>query len=57
MAIYKCSREVEPGTTRNKLNEWSERVLNPGSPDLTASALINHLVVSCQLEFLKDGAY
>ena len=39
LAIYKCSWEVEPGTTRNKFNEWSERVLNPGSPDLKASAL------------------
>ena len=39
MAIYKCSWEVEPRTTRNKFNEWSERVLNPGSPDLKASAL------------------
>ena len=38
-AIYKCSWEVEPGTTRNKFSEWSERVLNPGSPDLKASAL------------------
>ena len=37
LAIYKCSWEVEPGTTR--INEWSERVLNPGSPDLKASAL------------------
>ena len=39
LAIYKCSWEVEPGTTRNKFNEWSERVLNPGSRDLKASAL------------------
>ena len=39
LAIYKCGWEVEPGTTRNKFNEWSERVLNPGSPDLKASAL------------------
>ena len=39
MAIYKCSWEVGPGTTRIKFNEWSERVLNPGSPDLKASAL------------------
>ena len=39
LAIYKCSWEVEPGTTRNKFTEWSERVLNPGSPDLKASAL------------------
>ena len=39
LVIYKCSWEVEPGTTRNKFNEWSERVLNPGSPDLKASAL------------------
>ena len=35
MAIYKCSWEVEPGTTRIKFNEWSERVLNPGSPNDT----------------------
>ena len=39
MAIYKCSWEVEPGSTRIKFNEWSERVLNPGSLDLKASAL------------------
>ena len=39
LAIYKCSWEVEPGTTRNKFSEWSEQVLNPGSPDLKASAL------------------
>ena len=39
MSIYKCSWEVEPETTRNKFNEWSERVLNPVSPDLKASAL------------------
>ena len=39
MAIYKCGWEVEPGTTRINFNEWSERVLNPGSPDLKASAL------------------
>ena len=39
LAIYKCSWEVEPGTTRNKFSKWSERVLNPGSPDLKASAL------------------
>ena len=39
LAIYKCSWEVEPGTTRIKFNQWLERVLNPGSPDLKASAL------------------
>ena len=39
LAIYKCSWDFEPGTTRNKFIEWSERVLNPGSPDLKASAL------------------
>ena len=39
MAIYKCNWEVEPGDTRNKFKEWSERVLNPGSPNLKASAL------------------
>ena len=39
LAIYKCSWEVAPGTTRNKFSEWSELVLNPGSPDLKASAL------------------
>ena len=39
LAIYKCTWEVEPGTTRNKFIEWSERVLNPESPDLKASAL------------------
>ena len=43
LAIYKCSWEVEPGTTRIKFNEWSERVLNPGSPDLKASALTTGL--------------
>ena len=39
LAIYKCSWEVEPGTTRNKFSEGSERVFNPGSPDLKASTL------------------
>ena len=40
LTIYKCGREVEPGTTtRNKFNEWSERVLNPGSPHLKASVV------------------
>ena len=39
LAIYKCSWEVATGTTRNKFSEWSERVLNPGSRDLKASAL------------------
>ena len=39
LAIYKCSWEVEPGTTRIKFTKWSEQVLNPGSPDLKASAL------------------
>ena len=39
LAIYKCSWEVEPGTTRIKFNKWSEQVLNPGSPDLKASTL------------------
>ena len=39
LAIYKCGWEVEPGTTRIKFNEWSERVLNPGSLDLKASSL------------------
>ena len=39
LAIYKWSWEVEPGTTRIKFSEWSERVFNPGSPDLKASAL------------------
>ena len=38
LATYKCSWEVEPGTTRIKFNEWLERVLNLGSPDLKASA-------------------
>ena len=39
LAIYKCSWEVEPGTTRITFNEWSERLMNPGSPDLKASAV------------------
>ena len=39
LAIYKCRWEVEPGTSGNKFNEWSELVLNHGSPDLKASAL------------------
>ena len=38
LAIYKCSWEVEPGNTRIEFNE-SVWVLNPGSPDLKASAL------------------
>ena len=39
LAFYRCSWEVEPGTTRIKFNEWSERVLDPGSPNLKRSAL------------------
>ena len=41
--FVKCSQEIEPGTTWNKLNERSERVLNPGSPDLKASGLFTGL--------------
>ena len=37
LAIYKRGREVEPGTTRNKFNEWLERVLSTERPDLRAS--------------------
>ena len=37
--VYKYSWEVEPGITRIKFNEWSERVLSPRSPDFKASAL------------------
>ena len=32
LAIYKCSRGVEPWTTQNKSSQWSERDLNLGSP-------------------------
>ena len=39
LGYYKCSWEVEPGTTMIKSNEWSERVLNPESLDLKASIL------------------
>ena len=39
LAIYKYIREIEPGTTRNKFNEWSEWVLNPWTSDLKASVL------------------
>ena len=39
LAIYECRWEVEPGTTNIKFNEWSERVLNLGSPDPKASVL------------------
>ena len=45
MAIYKYGWEVEPGTTRIKFNEWSERVLNPGSRDLKASALLDEIKI------------
>ena len=31
----------DPGTKRNKFNEWSEQVLNPGASDLKAK-LSNH---------------
>ena len=50
-----CSWEVEPGTTRIKFNEWSERVLDPGSPDLKASALTTgpHCLVSLYQRKLK----
>jgi len=34
--VYKCSREVKPDTTTNKLNLWLDRVLNPRSPDFNA---------------------
>ena len=39
MAFYKYNWEVAPGTTRNKFNECSERVLNSGFSDFKASAL------------------
>ena len=58
LAIYKCSWEVEPGTTRNKFNEWSERVLDPGSPDRKASALTTgpHCLLICDfsIDFLEN---
>ena len=54
MAIYKCSWEAEPGTTRIKFNEWSERVLNLGSPDLKTSALTTG--PHCLLPPFKDQA-
>ena len=58
LAIYKCSWEVEPGTTRNKFNEWSERVLSPGYPDLMASALTTgpHCLQETKI-LLSDGTY
>ena len=49
LAIYKCSWEVEPGTTRIKFNELSERVLNPGSPDLKTSTLTTASCLSFSL--------
>ena len=39
MAIYKCSRGVEPGTTWLKSSLWLERDLNAGSPDFKSSDL------------------
>ena len=66
MAIYECSWEVEPGTTRNKFSEWSERVLNPGYPDLKASALttgphcklVQFKKICCRAtDFLKSGPH
>ena len=61
LAIYKCSCEVQPGTTRIKFNEWSERVLNTGSLDLKASALTTGphcLLLSPWLQtlFLSQGS-
>lgn len=44
LPLYKCNWEVEPGTTRNKLIEWSERVLYSGPPDLTRC--LNHFFLS-----------
>ena len=57
MAFYKCSWEVEPGTTRIKFNEWLDRVLNPGSPDLKASALTTgpHCLLKVIGSFSKDN--
>ena len=37
--LHMQPQEVEPGTTRITFKEWSERALNPGSPDLKASVL------------------
>ena len=32
LAIYKCALEVQPGTSKNKFNEWLEQDLNSGTP-------------------------
>ena len=39
LVIYKCRGEVEPGSTRNECNKWSQRVLNPTSPDPQTTGL------------------
>ena len=39
MAIYKCGRGFEPGTTENKSSKWPERDSNPGPPDFESNAL------------------
>ena len=54
LVIYKCGREVKPGTTRIKLNERSERVLNTGSPDFNASA--QTIDPHCLLQFVYTKA-
>ena len=58
MAIYKCSWEIEPGTTRIKFNEWSERVLKPGSPDLKASTLTTDpCITSCPEKIIHSDVF
>ena len=39
MAIYKCGREFELGTTEHKSSKWPERDSNPGPPDCESDAL------------------
>ena len=61
MAIYKCSRGVERGTTSNKSSEWSERDLNTGSPDFKSGALTTRPrclfgMIGSGLEFIFSGA-
>lgn len=40
LPLYKCNWEVEPGPPRNKLSEWSERVLYLGPPHLNPPWII-----------------
>ena len=54
----KCSREVEPWISRVKFNEWSQRALNLGSPDVKGSALTTgpHYLLT-EIQSLTSGLF